>query len=168
MADEGERPVEPPVESTGQADPPVRDLAHWKQVWDLDVPFPIRSRPGLLGSLTVLFKRIARPFVKASTADLWDRQRVFNQILLDHMAEREARLQQVLDEAAEEMEWRAQEMRDQAVLVSRVLRDGLQDVMHHNDALFARVDQKLDRYRREVRSLEADSAAEITGSDADE
>lgn len=30
---------------------------------------------------------------------------------------------------------------------------GLQDVMLHNDALFARVDQKLDRYRREAREL---------------
>ena len=168
MADGDERPVEPPVDSAAQADAPVRDLAEWKQIWDQDAPFPIRSRPGLLGGLTVLFKRIARPFVKASTADLWDRQRVFNQILLDHLAEREARLQSLLDEAGQELEWRAQEMRDQAVLVSRVLREGLQDVMHHNDALFARVDQKLDRYRREVRSLEADAAPEATDSGSEE
>lgn len=168
MADGDERPVEPPVESTASVEAPVRDLAEWKRIWDQDAPFPIRSRPGLLGGLTVLFKRIARPFVKASTADLWDRQRVFNQILLDHLAEREARLQSMLEEAAQDMEWRAQEMRDQAVLVSRVLREGLQDVMHHNDALFARVDQKLDRYRREVASLEANSAADSEDSDTDD
>ncbi|MEO1085549.1 MAG: class I SAM-dependent methyltransferase, partial [Acidobacteriota bacterium] len=31
--------------------------------------------------------------------------------------------------------------------------DSLQDAMRHNDALFARVDQKLDRYRREAKDL---------------
>lgn len=134
-------------------DEPARDLGEWKRIWDQDVRFPVRGRPGLLGKISVWFKRALRPFIKAPTADLWDRQRVFNQILLDHLAEREQRVQSMLDEAASETEWRVQEMRDQTVLVSRLLRDGLQDVMHHNDALFARVDQKLDRYRRDSRDL---------------
>lgn len=137
-----------------EAGSPDRDLGRWKEIWTNDTPFPIQGRPGLIGKLGVLFKRLLRPFAKAGTADLWDRQRVFNQVLLDHLAEREARLQTTLDEAASETEWRVQEMRDQTVLVSRLLREGLQDVMHHNDALFARVDQKLDRYRRECRDLE--------------
>lgn len=136
------------------AESPERDLERWKQIWTEDTPFPIQGRPGLIGKLGVLCKRLLRPFAKAGTADLWDRQRVFNQVLLDHLAEREQRLQSMLEEAASETEWRVQEMRDQTVLVSRLLREGLQDVMHHNDALFARVDQKLDRYRRQCRDLE--------------
>ncbi|HWM90991.1 MAG TPA: methyltransferase domain-containing protein, partial [Thermoanaerobaculia bacterium] len=31
--------------------------------------------------------------------------------------------------------------------------EGIHEIMRHNDALFARADQKLDRYRREVRDL---------------
>lgn len=139
---------------TLSADDPIRDLERWKEIWTADTPFPVRGRPGLIGKLGVLFKRLLRPFAKAGTADLWDRQRVFNQVLLDHLAEREQRLQTMLDEATSETEWRVQEMRDQTVLVSRLLREGLQDVMRHNDALFARVDQKLDRYRRRCRDLE--------------
>lgn len=143
-----------PGDATGAAESPDRDLDRWKQIWIEDAQFPIRGRPGPIGKLGVLFKRLLRPFAKAGTADLWDRQRVFNQVLLDHLAEREQRLQSMLEEAASETEWRVQEMRDQTVLVSRLLREGLQDVMHHNDALFARVDQKLDRYRRQCRDLE--------------
>src|SRR5262249_32033773 len=31
--------------------------------------------------------------------------------------------------------------------------EGIDEIMRHNDALFARADQKVDRYRREVRDL---------------
>lgn len=48
---------------------------------------------------------------------------------------------------------------------------GVQDLMAHNDALFARVDQKLDRHRRQVRDLlgslgEALARAEENGAPA--
>ncbi len=133
---------------------PGRDLDAWKELWAEDRPFPIQSRPGPLGALIGGVKRLLRPFFKAPVADLWDRQRIFNQILLDHLAERDRQIDGLLEHFNSEADWRVQEMRDQVVLVSRLLREGLQDVMRHNDALFARVDQKLDRYQRRTRDLE--------------
>ncbi len=154
-----ESPAGAAVESDGNSGAvvgqhPGVDLAEWRQLWQQDRAFPIQGRPGILGRIAVAAKRLLRPFFKAPVADLWDRQRVFNQILLDHLAHRDAEISNLLEQSASESEWRLQEMRDQAVLVSRILRDGLQDVMNHNDALFSRVDQKLDRYRRRSRDLQ--------------
>lgn len=119
------------------ADNPPDDLGAWHDLWSRDRPFPVRShRGGLLGRAIVAFKRLLRPLVKAPAADLWDRQRTFNLILLQYLLGREAlRHEERLGH-----------------LESFVPR-GLDDVLRHNDALFSRVDQKLDRHRREVREL---------------
>lgn len=115
---------------------PTRDLDAWYRLWSEDRPFPIRShRPGLLARALVAAKRLLRPLVKAPQADLWDRQRVFNVILLEYL-ERWGRLHEERLDHLENFVPRA-----------------LDDVLRHNDALFARVDQKLDRYRRESAEL---------------
>lgn len=113
-------------------DEPTRDLDAWYRLWSEDRPFPIRShRPGLLGRLLVTVKRLLRPLVKAPQADLWDRQRVFNVILLEYLGQHEKRLGHL----------------------ENFVPRALDDLLRHNDALFARVDQKLDRYRRESAEL---------------
>jgi SAM-dependent methyltransferase len=110
---------------------PTRQLADWRWLWDGDHRFPIRSHRGFLGRLIVLVKRLLRPFVAAPVADLWERQRIFNLILLEYLAHgEEVRLH-----------------------LEALWREGLSEVMEHNDALFARVDQKLDRSRREIREV---------------
>jgi SAM-dependent methyltransferase len=117
---------------------PSRDLGDWRWLWDGDHRFPIRSHRGPLGRLVVALKRLLRPLVKTPQNDLWERQRTFNLILLEHLgALRDA---QARDE-------------NRIAYLEALNNQGVTELMHHNDALFSRVDQKLDRARREIRDL---------------
>ncbi|HEX2252653.1 MAG TPA: class I SAM-dependent methyltransferase, partial [Thermoanaerobaculia bacterium] len=153
-----DRPPEPLDVARFAGPEPTRDFAAWRRLWNEDVPFPVASHRGAAGSLLVAFKRLLRPFVKAPLADLWDRQRVFNLILLEHAeshAYRVGRLEeqvQALDERAARLEVFVQEALDEA--------------LSHNDALFTRADQKLDRYRRESQDLAAALGAALAGVNA--
>ncbi|HBL30856.1 MAG TPA: hypothetical protein DD490_28810 [Acidobacteria bacterium] len=117
---------------------PTRDLLDWQWLWRGDHGFPVASHRGLVGRLVVLFKRLLRPFVKAPQQDLWDRQRTFNLILLEHLIRNEEHR----DDHRRRLEY-----------LEALQSEGIHEIMRHNDALFARADQKLDRYRREVRDL---------------
>jgi SAM-dependent methyltransferase len=117
---------------------PTRDLDDWRWLWSGDHAFPIRSHRGFLGRLLVGLKRLLRPLVKTPQNDLWERQRTFNLILIEHLA----RLEAARADHLRRIEY--QEALDS---------EGIHEVMRHNDALFARADQKLDRYRREARDL---------------
>jgi SAM-dependent methyltransferase len=131
-------PTRPPPAIDDFLVEPTRDLADWHWLWKEDREFPIRSHRGLLGGLLVAWKRLLRPLVRVPQNDLWDRQRVFNLILLEHL--RDAQLLRQRD--------------DRRIAYLEALdAEGIEELMHHNDALFARADQKLDRYRREVRDL---------------
>ena len=121
-------------------DEPTRDLADWHWLWAGDRAFPVRSHRSVWGRLLVAVKRLLRPLVKTPQNDLWERQRVFNLILLERLQAEDARRQ------AERHEHRVRHL-------EAFMADGLQEVVRHDDALFARVDQKLDRYRREAREL---------------
>jgi SAM-dependent methyltransferase len=117
---------------------PTRDLGDWRWLWAGDREFPIRSHRGLPGRLLVGLKRLFRPLVKVPQNDLWERQRIFNLILLEHLQRLEAARADHLRRIEHQEALDAQ---------------GIRDIMRHNDALFARADQKLDRYRREARDL---------------
>jgi O-antigen chain-terminating methyltransferase len=133
-ADDDRRAPAPDLESfVGE---PTRSLDDWRWLWEGDRRFPVRSHRGFLGRLLVAFKRLAHPFVKAPLADLWDRQRTFNLILVERLAELE---QHHLGSRVSHLE--------------RALPDQVNDALVHNDALYARLDQKLDRYRREAEEL---------------
>lgn len=121
---------------------PTRSLRDWRWLWTGDEPFPIRSHRGFLGRLLVAVKRLFRPLAKVPQNDLWERQRVFNLILLDHLIER----RKLVEDRGARHEHRISHL-------EAVFETGLQEIMQHNDALFARVDQKVDRYRRGSRSL---------------
>jgi O-antigen chain-terminating methyltransferase len=125
---------------------PTRDLGDWQWLWKGDHEFPIRSHRGFLGRLLVGWKRLLRPLVKVPQNDLWERQRIFNVVLLD--AFQEAQQTRVRD--------------DQRIAYLEALHsEGIEELMRHNDALYARVDQKLDRYRREARDLLAGLGAAL-------
>ncbi|MFL6192968.1 MAG: class I SAM-dependent methyltransferase [Thermoanaerobaculia bacterium] len=117
---------------------PTRDLNDWRWLWSGDHAFPIRSHRGALGRFLVAVKRLFRPLVKTPQNDLWERQRIFNLIVLEHLD----RLEAARADHLRRIEY--QEALDS---------EGIHEVMRHNDALFARADQKLDRYRREARDL---------------
>ena len=122
---------------------PTRDLSHWAWLWTADREFPLGShRRGLIGRLVTLVKRFLRPIVKFPLNDLWDRQRTYNLILLETVTRQATEFQSAIEAHA-----RLLEKLDARTAI------GLNDVMRHNDALFALVDQKLDRYRRESKDL---------------
>ncbi len=131
---------------------PTRDLADWTWLWRGDREFPIRSHRGFLGRLFISFKRLFRPFVKVPQNDLWERQRVFNLILLEYLRKQEEK-----DfDREERRDAQLARMNDRLLYLEGLAFEGITDLMHHNDAVFARVDQKLDRYRREVYDLFGD------------
>ncbi|MDP9122151.1 MAG: hypothetical protein M3O15_12435, partial [Acidobacteriota bacterium] len=117
---------------------PTRDLDDWRWLWKGDHEFPIRSHRGVLGRFVVACKRLLRPLVKVPQNDLWDRQTAFNLILLEHLRHMQEN-RRIDDERIGYLE--------------ALQAQGIEELMHHNDALFARADQKLDRYRREMRDL---------------
>lgn len=124
---------------------PTRDLRDWRWLWERDQPFPIRSHRGLAGRLLVWLKRLLRPLVKVPANDLWERQRIYNLILQEHVGS-----------LLEEMRSARRDLQDhghrlEALETAR--REDWSLVLRHNDALFARVDQKLDHYRAETRRL---------------
>ncbi len=123
---------------------PTRELSRWHWLFAGDHPFPIRSSRGLLGRLIVLAKRLLRPWVKTPQNDLWERQRVFNLILLEHL-EGERKL---------EVARRVGEL-------ERLLPLRLEELLRHNDALFARLDQKVDLYRRQAAELSSSLGAAL-------
>jgi SAM-dependent methyltransferase len=128
---------------------PTRDLADWTWLWRGDREFPIRSHRGFLGRLFISFKRLFRPLVKVPQNDLWERQRVFNLILLEYLLKQEEK-----DfDREERRDAQLARMNDRLLYLEGLAFEGITDLMHHNDAVFARVDQKLDRYRREVYDL---------------
>jgi SAM-dependent methyltransferase len=118
---------------------PTHEISDWQWLWAGDHEFPVRShRGGVLGRLLVAVKRLLRPLSKVPQNDLWERQRTFNLILLHHLR----RLGEVDDGLAQRISY-----------LEALNAEGIHEIMRHNDALFARADQKLDRYRREVRDL---------------
>jgi len=123
---------------------PTRDPADWRWLWGGNVELPLPRRRGLVGRLKSGFKRLLRRFVVAPQADLWERQRLFNLILLEYHGLTEAHGGWITEH---ESRLRLHEERFSE------WRDGMAEVMEHNDALFARADQKLDRIRRETREL---------------
>lgn len=152
MADDRERPAgaggQPTPSLADFLGEPTRDLAAWRWLWEGDRRFPIRSHRGLLGRLLVFGKRLLRPFVQVPQNDLWERQRVFNLIVLEHV-ERLTGVEARARANAEQLSWHEGRLER----LEAFWREGLHEVMRHNDALFARVDQKLDRLRREGRDL---------------
>lgn len=117
---------------------PTRRLADWLWLWKGDHEFPVRSHRPWLGRLLVLGKRLLRPLVEPPLAELLDRQRVFNIVLLEHVIE---------------LERLRAEHQARIAYLEGLGSEGIEDVMRHNDALFARVDQKLDRYRATAQEL---------------
>ena len=142
-----EPPSEPIERFLGE---PTRDLDDWRWLWDGDREFPIRSHRGLFGRLVVAAKRLLRPLVRAPQADLWERQRVFNLILLEYLQRGEDIRRHVLEVHQPRIDH-----------LEAVWREGLAEVMAHNDALFARADQKLDHVRRQARQVWARLSAAV-------
>lgn len=136
---------------------PTRNPEDWHWLWAGDHPFPVRSgRKGWLGRLVKAAKRLLRPAVKIPVSDLWERQRVFNLIQIEWMGtlqQQLSALHQHIDRSHHDHQGAIEAHAQRLVDLDHRLCGGMSDVMRHNDALFALVDQKLDRYRREAKDL---------------
>lgn len=139
---------------------PTRDLLSWAWLWGNDVAFPIHRGGGIVSRLVALGKKLLRPLALFPVKDLWDRQRVFNAILIETLEkyrEEHAAIRATHQHYLERLD-----------AIDARTTVGLQDVMLHNDALFSRVDQKLDRYRREARELWHRLGALVTAAESPE
>lgn len=121
------------------------DLAEWHWLWAGDHELPVRSRGGVSGKLILALKRLLRPVVKAPQGDLWDRQRIFNLILVHYLQVGEVRHRELLVEVAR--------LATSLEKLEGFRVEGVGDLVKHHDSLFALLDQKLDSYRRENREL---------------
>ena len=158
------------VEDTEVLDEPARDLDAWRRCREDQSLGTASQVPGLKGSLIRVLKRFTNPLVKR----LWKRQIGFNLSVIDHLESAE---QSRFDLLRDLREIRNDLLRDVQNNHSRIShleefkRLGYTDVMRHSDALYAVVDQKLDRYRRQSQELwnELGSLlARVEGSDQSE
>lgn len=154
---------------------PTEEISDWRWLWSGDHEFPIRSRPGALGALVVRIKKLLRPLVRAPQADLWDRQRQFNMVLLAHL-EKVRDLGDGLDELGRDLQ-RVQgeivadvrkvqsdlvddlgkintDLQELDVAFAVFKADGLRDLARHTEGLFSLLDQKVERLRHQARTLE--------------
>jgi len=156
VADAGAR-LSPPARRTPRVDDflvePTRELEDWHWLWKEDREFPIRSHRGFFGRVLVAWKRLLRPLVKVPQNDLWERQRIFNVVLLEHLRDE----RQLRHRDGERIAY-----------LEALNAEGIEELMRHNDALFARADQKLDRYRREARDLLASLGATLARAESGE
>jgi SAM-dependent methyltransferase len=132
-------------------DQPTRDLEAWRWLWAGDHRFPVRSHRGLAGRLLVAFKRLLRPFVQVPQNDLWERQRIFNLILLERLAGLAATTRHLEDRVGH---------------VEAIVQEGLDEVIRHHDALYARLDGKVDAHRADARELLAWARSALLAADA--
>lgn len=130
---------------------PTRDLAKWRWLWKGDVRFPIRSHRGFLGGLVVAFKRLLRPLVATPQNDLWERQRIFNVVLIERLQGFETLVEQL-----------ARRVEHAELLTQK----GFTDLTRHHDALFAVLDQKIDLYRRKNELLNHGLASALARAEA--
>ena len=166
MTEREQSSAEPSIERF--LDRPPHDLSEWEWLWKEDHAFPIRShRSGLLGRVVVFWKRLLRPLVRVPQNDLWQRQNVFNRVLIDHLRELQAvaqevdvlgrELQQVQREILRDLREVQSDINSNVKRLSNNLddfrRQGMVDLMHHTDALFARLDQRLDRLQRRTAEI---------------
>ncbi len=135
---------------------PTRDLSAWRWLWEGNHAFPVVSRrQGVAGWAERLLKRVARLFRPAATLpqhDLWVRQQTFNLIVLENLEFlRQAPsdfirdLRQVRDDLVRDV----QNNHRRITYLEAFPREVLTDFNQHTDALYALMDQRLDRYRRE-------------------
>jgi SAM-dependent methyltransferase len=155
-----ERPGDPGEADRGRPAPriddflgaPTRDLEAWRWLWAGDHRFPVRSHRGLAGRVVVLLKRLLRPFVQVPQNDLWERQRVFNLILLERVAGLAATTRHLEDRLGH---------------VETIVQEGLDEVIRHHDALYARLDAKVDAHRADARELLAWARSALLAADGD-
>ena len=159
-----------------------RNLDQWRTIWESNETFPVQARPGLVGRLIVFIKKLLRPLVTAPQNDLWDRQRDYNlviqeslegqQQMMDTVAAIGRDLQTVQQELVRDIHLSKEATHKDLKTARKELLDyleahekrvthledlkneGFEEVMQHQDAMFAVVDSKLDAYRQKALEMQ--------------
>lgn len=143
------------------------ELARWRRIWASDEPCPIARRPGPVGAVVALAKRLLRPLVQGPQNDLWRRQREFNLVLQDRL--------EAAHRGVDRLGVEVQRIQAELATDLRTVRDaimghlkthdgrldhlegykteGLVQLMRHQDSLYGLLDAKLEAYRRELPAL---------------
>ena len=129
------------------------DFGAWRRRWEAAEAFAVPAQPnGLRGRLGAMVKRALNPLVTA----LWKRQSAFNLSVIDHVEAAEKTQRDLLRDLREVRGDLLRDVQNNHGRISHLeafKREGFGDVMRHSDALYAVVDQKLDRYRRQSQDL---------------
>ena len=120
-------------------DAPSRSLEDWQQAFAEDRGLPITSSRPIIGPLLVLFRRILRPLVRLPINDLLERERVFNLIVIE-------KLRQIDD-----LRVHLEAVEQRVASLEACYREGLEEVMRYSDALYSRVDVKLESHAHATR-----------------
>ena len=178
----------------GQVKGSDKSLADWRAIWESNQTFPVQGRPGPLGRLIVQVKKLLRPLVTAPQNDLWDRQRDYNlliqnslegqQQMMDSVAAIGRDLQTVQQELVRDVHLSKEATHKDLVTARKELLDyleahekrvthledlkneGFEEVMQHQDAMFAVVDSKLDAYRKRALELQGQLSSLLTVAEA--
>ncbi|MEE2778200.1 MAG: methyltransferase domain-containing protein [Acidobacteriota bacterium] len=164
---------------------PTRDRVAWKWLWAGNYEFPVRGSATLAGKVGVLIKKLLRPLFRLAGSDSLERQRTFNLILLDDLQALDSRVQDLrsdftvvteetrdgirrLEVRSDDVEGRAGHLEGRTDHLEAFLTEGLEELMRYDDALYSRVDQKLDAYRREARDFVAMFSSGLAARDPTE
>jgi SAM-dependent methyltransferase len=159
-------------------DEPIRDPDAWHRWREDQALVPPAPSPGFRGRLEAALRAALAPLFKK----LWKRQIGFNLSVIDHLEAAEtARFDLLRDlrEIRDDLLRDVQNNHRRIAHLEAFKREGYADVMRHSDALYAVVDQKLDRYRRKSQQLwaelgsllarvENEGSAEVASSLADQ
>ncbi|MCP4203059.1 MAG: hypothetical protein GY769_14145 [bacterium] len=153
---------------------PTEEIADWRWLWQGDHEFPIRSRRGAGGRLVVWLKKLLRPLVRAPQADMWDRQRQFNLVLLAHLekvrdlqiglgdlgrdlqrvqGEIVGDLREVQSDLVNDLDKINTDLQELDVAFAVFKAEGLKDLARQTEALFSLLDQKVERLRHQAGAL---------------
>ena len=178
----------------GEVDRSDKNLADWRAIWESNQTFPVQGRPGPLGRLIVLVKKLLRPLVTAPQNDLWDRQRDYNLVVQDSLEGQQQMmeavaaigrdLQTIQQELVRDIHLSKEATHKDLVTARKELLDyleahekrvthledlkneGFEEVMQHQDAMFAVVDSKLDAYRKKALELQGQLSSLLTVAEA--
>ncbi len=148
-----------------------QDLAAWRDLWERRRSIPVRARRPWLRPLAAGLTGLLRPLTRLVLRE----QRLFNLYLIETLerirsdvagldrarAELHRDLLQVRSDLLADVQHHARRLDH----VEGFNREVFDDLLVHNDALFARLDQKLDRHRRDGRELTAKVGALLAAAE---
>jgi O-antigen chain-terminating methyltransferase len=174
----------------GEVDRPDKNLADWRAIWENNQTFPVQGRPGPLGRLIVWVKKLLRPMVTAPQNDLWDRQRDYNLLIQESMESRQQMMEAIAGLGSDLQTVQQELVRDihlskeathkdlktarkelldyleahekRVTHLEDLKNEGFEEVMQHQDAMFAVVDSKLDAYRKKALELQGQLSSLLT------